>query len=119
MKQYCVLKKNDDLRKLQTLIKLHSNCNNIDSLQELNIHHVLNNTPSEDHKKMIKDLWYNIEEKVGYETFSLCNLLPTKKGSLPKGYSFIIKLQPETANEISDSMYQSTGIELEILDIAI
>ena len=119
MREYCVLKKNDELRKLQSLIKLYSECNNTDSLQELNIHHVLNNTASEDHKKLIKEYWYNIEQKLNYNIFALCNLLPNNKGSLPKGYSFIIKLQSETAKDIAESMSKSTGIELEVLNVEI
>lgn len=119
MKEYCVLKKDDALRKLQSLIKLYSECNNHDSLQELNLQHVLNRATSEESKNKIKDHWHNVEKKINYEIYALCNLLSKSKGSLPKGYSFIIKLQPELARDISSTMYQSAGIELEIMNIEI
>ena len=119
MKEYCVLKKDGNLRKLQSLIKLYPECNNHDSLQELNLQHVLNRTTTEKSKNKIKDHWHNVEKKINYEIYALCNLLSNSKGSLPKGYSFIIKLQPELARDISSSMYQSTGVELEIMNIEI
>jgi hypothetical protein len=119
VKEYCVLKKNNDLRQLEFFIKLYSKCNNKDSLQEINLQHVVNIAKSEAAKGEIKDHWQNIEQKVGYSVFALCNSLSDVKGSLPKGYSFIVKLQPELAREISWSMYESTGVELEIMNIEI
>ena len=119
MREYCVLEKDDDLRRLEFFIELYLKSTDKDSLQEINLQHVVNSARSEEAKNEIKDHWSNVEKKIGYEIFALRNLLSNSKGSLQRGCSFIIKIQPELAREISWSMYESTGIKLEIMNIEI
>jgi hypothetical protein len=66
MREYCVLKKDDDLRQLEFFIKLYSKCDNKDSLQEINLQHIVNRAKSEEAKSEIKDHWCSIEQKIGF-----------------------------------------------------
>lgn len=117
MKEYCVLEKNSDFKKLQSLIKLYYDCNNQGSLQELNLQHILNNVSSKEARNEIKNIWYDLDSKLGYELYVLYNLAKTE--NLRKGFHFILKIQPEVGREIAKAIYESTGMQLKVLDVKV
>ncbi|WP_150466544.1 hypothetical protein [Francisella sp. SYW-9] len=119
MKKYYTLKKNNELKKLQSLIKQHYKTNNKNSLQELNLRHILNNTRSDRAKSKMMDIWSSLQNKLSYEIYALYNLSIKKKGSLPKGYSFILKLAPDVTKDMLVDIQKQFGLKLEVFDIDI
>ncbi|ABK89752.1 normocyte binding protein 2b [Francisella tularensis subsp. novicida] len=102
-RRYCVIKENQKMRTLLSIIKSNYNSDNKDSLQEVNLEHVLNRIFDKDIKILVKNAWKDLEIIAGQEIRLLEN--NSKKNFINRLYkktkdmNFIIKaeLNDETA----------------------
>ncbi|AVC44359.1 normocyte binding protein 2b [Francisella tularensis subsp. novicida] len=102
-RRYCVIKENQKMRTLLSIIKSNYNSDNKDSLQEVNLEHVLNRIFDQDIKVLVKNAWKDLEIIAGQEIRLLEN--NCKKNFINRLYkktkdmNFIIKaeLNDETA----------------------
>ncbi|AJI73159.1 conserved hypothetical protein [Francisella tularensis subsp. novicida GA99-3548] len=102
-RRYCVIKENQKMRTLLSIIKSNYNSDNKDSLQEVNLEHVLNRIFDQDIKVLVKNAWKDLEIIAGQEIRLLEN--NSKKNFINRLYkktkdmNFIIKaeLNDETA----------------------
>ncbi|OIN83398.1 normocyte binding protein 2b [Francisella sp. TX07-6608] len=102
-RRYCVIKENQKMRTLLSIIKSNYNSDNKDSLQEVNLEHVLNKIFDKDIRILVKNAWKDLEIIAGQEIRLLEN--NSKKNFINRLYkktkdmNFIIKaeLNDETA----------------------
>lgn len=66
-RRYCVIKENQKMRTLLSIIKSNYNSDNKDSLQEVNLEHVLNRIFDQDIKVLVKNAWKDLEIIAGQE----------------------------------------------------
>ncbi|QLE78343.1 normocyte binding protein 2b [Francisella sp. Scap27] len=118
-KKYCVIKESQRMRTLLTIIKAHYESDNKDSLQEVNLEHVLNNVVNEDIKGIIKNAWRDLQITIGFEIRLLEN--NCKKSLINRLYkktedmSFIVtSTNDDFFSRIQD---YSSQVELKLINI--
>jgi hypothetical protein len=116
MKEHCILSEHNLLDRFHLLLNLYHTNNSKNSLQELEFQHIVDNIEHKNVKAAFNNIYYDLVSKINYEIY-IINNQTTKKGSLPRGYSIALKIQPDVGNQISESLYNSTGIKLNILNI--
>ena len=66
-RKYCVIKENQMMRALLSIIKSHYISDNKASLQEVNLEHVLNNIDNLDIRTVVKNAWHDLQITIGSE----------------------------------------------------
>ncbi len=66
-RKYCVIKENQRMRTLLSIIRSHYHSDNKDSLQEVNLGHVLNNIDNSDIRTVVKNAWHDLQITIGSE----------------------------------------------------
>ena len=124
MKQYNIVKENQKIRTLLSIIKSNYNSDNKNSLQEVNLSHVMNRIPNKDIKIVVKSAWQDLEMIVGQEIRLLEN--NCKKSFINRIYkkskdmSFIIKRKTnQSSNNLFDSIPKDSNIQVESKEINI
>ncbi|AIT10256.1 normocyte binding protein 2b [Candidatus Francisella endociliophora] len=115
---YYTIKQNQGTRVLLSIIGSNYNSDNKNSIQEVNLEHVLNRIPNDDVKVLVKNAWKDLELIVGQEVRLLEN--NCKKSFInrflkkTKNISFIIKSQSNKDTTLNPSF---NNIKLEKLSI--
>ncbi|AIT08700.1 normocyte binding protein 2b [Candidatus Francisella endociliophora] len=116
-RKYCVIKENQGMRTLLSIIKSNYYSDNKDSLQEVNLEHVLNRISNNDIKKLVKNAWKDLETLAGGQEIRLLEN-NCKKSFINRLYkkskdmSFIIKTQNQ--KEVSNfDISSKNSLELE------
>ena len=123
--KYCVLQENEKIRTLLSLIKSKYKCDAHDSLQEVNLEHVVKRVSDNDIRTLIKNTWQDIETLVGYEIRLLINnsqaSLINKLFKTHKDLCFILKIrhEPEIFEPIVESIKLASNIKIEVKEIKI
>lgn len=98
-RKYCVIKENERMETLLSIVKSNYCSDNKDSLQEVNLEHVLNRIFNEDIKDIIRSSWKDLEMLIGQEIRLLEN--NCKKSFINRLYKkskdmiFIVKINPQ------------------------
>ena len=123
--KYCVLQENEIIRTLLSLIKSKYKCDANDSLQEVNLEHVVKRVSDNDIRTIIKNTWHDLETLVGYEIRLLVNNSQTslinKLFKAHKVLCFILKIrhEPEIFGPIVESIKAASNIKIEVKEIKI
>jgi hypothetical protein len=123
--KYCVLQENEKIRTLLSLIKSKYKCDANDSLQEVNLEHVVKRVSDNDIRTIIKNTWHDLETFVGYEIRLLVNNSQTslinKLFKANKDLCFILKIrhEPEIFGPIVESIKAASNIKIEVKEIKI
>ncbi|MFC4892254.1 normocyte binding protein 2b [Pseudofrancisella aestuarii] len=122
-RKYCVLKDDNITKTLVDLINKSYKTENVNSIQEVNLGHVLNHIDNDDAKAVIKSLWCDLEILVGHPVMLLDN--SSQKGIIGKLYkktgdrNLILNLRTDDSEAIFQSIYNASGIRVEIKDLSI
>lgn len=117
-KRYCVIKENERMRTLLTIIEAHYESDNIDSLQEVNLGHVLNNVANEDIRDVIQSAWRDLQISIGFEIRLLEN--NCKKSFINRLYnksddmSFMVNANEEFISQIHND---NSLVELKYINV--
>jgi hypothetical protein len=123
--KYCVLQENEKIRTLLSLIKSKYKCDANDSLQEVNLEHVVKRVSDNDIRTIIKNTWHDLETLVGNEIRLLVNNSKTslinKLFKVQKDLCFILKIrqEPEIFDPIVASIKAASNTKIEIKEINI
>ena len=107
------------------MIKSKYKCDTNDSLQEVNLEHVVKRVSDNDIRTIIKNTWQDIETLVGHEIRLLVNNSKTsiikKLFKTQKEMCFIIKIrhEPEIFDPIVESITMASNIKIEVKKIKI
>ena len=113
-RKYCVIKENQRMRALLSIIKSHYNSDNKDSLQEVNLGHVLNNIDNSDIRTVVKNAWHDLQ-------ITICTEIRLLENNCKK--SFINRLYKKTndlnfmvtrADNNSDSIIETSNHQIEV-----
>ncbi|WP_150467316.1 normocyte binding protein 2b [Francisella sp. SYW-9] len=114
MRRYCVIQEDHKVKRLLSIIKTHYKAEYGDSLiQEVNLSHVINKIYNDNIKKSVKDLWQDLELKLGYEirlleVNSKVSILH-KFNKRSRDLCFIVKIRADmTSEDIFDSIYNAS-----------
>ena len=125
MRRYCVIQENDKVKRLLSIIKIHYKAEYGDSLiQEVNLSHVVNKIYNQDIKKSVKDLWQDLELKLGYEirlleVNSKVSILH-KFNKRSRDLCFIVKIRADiTSEDIFDSIYNASDFKIKLRAIKV
>ncbi|API87703.1 hypothetical protein [Francisella uliginis] len=125
MRKYCIIQENNKVKKLLSIIKTHYKAEYGDSLiQEVNLSHVINKIYNEDIKKLVKDLWQDLELKLGYEirlleVNSKVSILH-KFNRRSRDLCFIVKIRADiTSKDIIDSIYNASDFKVKLRAIEV
>lgn len=116
-RKYCVIKENQRMRTLLSIIKSNYCSDNKDSLQEVNLEHVLNKIFNDDIKSLVKNAWKDLEILAGGREIRLLEN-NCKKSFINRLYkkakdmSFIIKTPDQNKNS-GFSVSSKNSLELE------
>lgn len=120
MRKYCIIQENNKVKKLLSIIKTHYKAEYGDSLiQEVNLSHVINKIYNEDIKKLVKDLWQDLELKLGYEirlleVNSKVSILH-KFNRRSRDLCLIVKIRADmTSEDIFDSIYNASDFKVKL-----
>ncbi len=122
-KKYCVLQENEKIRTLLSLIKSKYKCDANDSLQEVNLEHVVKSVSDNDIRTIIKNTWQDIETLLGYEIrLFINNSQASLRNNLFKTHKdlcFILKIrhEPEIFEPIVESIKLASNIKIEVKEI--
>jgi ribosomal protein L23 len=124
MRKYCVIKENESIRSLLSLIKSNYVSEKSSLIREVNIFHVTNRIYNADIKKLVKDLWHDLEIRVGHPIMLLENNnrknIIERFNKKNKCMSFIIKVKAdESSNDIFDSIYNASKYKIELRELSI
>ncbi|MFV9972606.1 MAG: normocyte binding protein 2b [Francisella endosymbiont of Hyalomma asiaticum] len=110
-RRYCVIKENQKMRMLLSIIKLNYNSDNKDSLQEVNLEHVLNRIFNQNIRVLVRNAWKDLETIAGQEIRLLENNYEknfiNRLYKINKDWNFIVKT--ELNNEIAVINFNSTN----------
>lgn len=125
MRKYCIIQENNKVKRLLSIIKTHYKAEYGDSLiQEVNLSHVINKIYNEDIKNLVKDLWQDLELKLGYEirlleVNSKVSIL-YKFNRRSRDLCFIVKIRADmTSEDIFDSIYNASDLKVKLRAINI
>ncbi|ASG68907.1 hypothetical protein fh0823_20540 [Francisella halioticida] len=125
MRRYCIIQENNKVKKLLSIIKTHYKAEYGDSLiQEVNLSHVINKVYNNNIKKLVKDLWQDLELKLGYEirlleVNSKVSILH-KLNRRAKDLCFIVKIRADITSEgIFDSIYNASDFKVKLRAIKV
>ena len=117
-RKYCVIKENKRMRTLLSIIKSHYNSDNKDSLQEVNLGHVLNNIDNLDIRTIVKNAWHDLQITIGYEIRLLEN--NCKKSFINRLYkksndlNFMVTRADNNLNSINNSAIETSNLQIEV-----
>ncbi len=123
--KYCVLQENEIIRTLLSLIKSKYKCDANDSLQEVNLEHVVKRVSDNDIRTIIKNTWRGLETFVGYEIRLLVNNSQTSlinklfKAHMDLCFILKIRQEPEIFGPIVESIKAASNIKIEVKEIKI
>jgi hypothetical protein len=124
MRKYCVIKENESIRSLLSLVKSNYQSDISSLIQEVNIHHVANRIYNTNIKKIVKSLWHDLEIRIGHQIMLLENNsqknLFKKLNKKNKDLSFIIKIRTgEISKNIFESIYNTSNYKVELRELRI
>jgi len=117
-RKYCVIKENQRIRTLLSIIKSHYISNNTDSLQEVNLEHVLNNIDNLDIRTVVKNAWHDLQITIGTEIRLLEN--NCKKSFINRLYqksndlNFMVTRADNNTNSVNDSAFETSNSQVEV-----
>lgn len=117
-RKYCVIKENQRMRTLLSIIKSHYKSDNKDSLQEVNLGHVLNNIDNLDIRTIVKNAWHDLQITIGSEIRLLEN--NCKKSFINRLYkksndlNFMVTRADNNLNSINDSVIETSNLQIEV-----
>ncbi|MED7819361.1 MULTISPECIES: normocyte binding protein 2b [unclassified Francisella] len=125
MRRYCIIQENDKINRLLSVIKTHYKAEYGDCLiQEVNLSHVINKIYKEDIKTLVKNLWQDLELKLGYEmrlleVNSKVSILH-KFNKKARDLCFIVKIRADITSEtIFDSIYTASDLKVQLRAIKV
>ena len=125
MRKYCIIQENNKVKRLLSIIKTHYKAEYGDSLiQEVNLSHVINKIYNENIKKLVKDLWQDLELKLGYEirlleVNSKVSILH-KFNKRSRDLCFMVKIRADiTSKDIINSIYNASDFKVKLRAINI
>ncbi|APC92429.1 MULTISPECIES: hypothetical protein [Francisella] len=125
MRRYCIIQENNKIKRLLSIIKTHYKAEYGDSLvQEVNLSHVVNKIYNDDIKKLVKNLWQELELKLGYEirlleVNSKLSILHTFN-IRARDLCFIVKIRPDiTSEDIFNSIYKASNFKVKLKAIKV
>ena len=117
-RKYCVIKENQRMRTLLSIIKSHYISDNKDSLQEVNLEHVLNNIDNLDIRTIVKNAWHDLQITIGTEIRLLEN--NCKKSFINRLYkksndlNFMVTRVDNNANSVNDFAFETSNSQVEV-----
>ncbi|QIW11043.1 normocyte binding protein 2b [Francisella sp. LA112445] len=125
MRRYCMIQENSKVKRLLAIIKTHYKAEYGDSIiQEVNLSHVANKIYNDNIKKAVKDLWQDLELKLGYEirlleVNSKVSILH-KFNKRSRDLCFIVKIRADiTSEDIFDSIYNASDFKVKLRAIEV
>jgi hypothetical protein len=125
MRKYCVIQENSKIETLLAVIKAHYKAEYGESLiQEVNLSHVINKIYNDNTKKLVKNLWQDLEVKLGYEirlleVNSKVSILH-KFNRKSRDLCFIVKIRPDgTSEDVFESIYNASEFKVILKGVSI